>query len=543
VNKKKTDSKEKIISLLRARIERPESALVPFDGDITDHELGVLLSELQVFQLELEMQNDELSASHSLLENEKSRFAGFFNLAPVGYFILDHLGIVEEVNQAGTDLLHISRLNIFNQRFQSFIDPDAWEQFYYFLHKMQTAEGKQSCEIRLLFDNDRERYTRMEGTAIYNAITKKTQYYIAVIDITESRTAQQKLTDTSQRLEITLNACGTGTWTMDLASNKVFLDDFSYTLMEIEIWEFDGSVNGFIDLIHPDDQIRIRQNLLSSINNFKEIDLEFKVMAKSGNIRIMSLKGKEIYSPLAANYFAGVIMDITKSKELAEESQKQESEKQRLILSATFDAQEKERHKISSALHDSVCQILYGIRMNLQNIQLTRNLKDDFKNINNLLDQAIRETRELSYELTPSVLRDFGFTAGIGEMAQRFSTPAFQIKTDIKSPVEHLHHNIHLYLFRVIQELINNCIKHAQASLAEIKITTAHDRINLVVSDNGIGFKEEPDKAMLRGSGLRAIRNRVYLLNGQMQLDTSNKGTFITISFKNNPQLPEFTVY
>jgi len=543
VNKKKTDSKEKTISLLRARIERPESAGVPFDENITDHELSVLLSELQVFQLELEMRNDELSASHGLLENEKSRFAGFFNLAPVGYFILDHLGMVEEANQAGIDLLHISRQNILNQRFQSFIDPEAWEQFYHFLHKMQTAEDKQSCEIRLLFNNDGECYTRMEGTAIYNAITRKRQYYIAVIDITESRLGQQQLMDTSQRLEVTLTACGTGTWTMSLASNKVFLDNFSYSLLQIAPWEFDGSINGFIDLIHPAEQTQIRRSLLSAINNFKEIALEFKVMSKDGNIQIMSVRGKEVHNPLASNYFAGVIMDITESKKITEESQKQETEKQRLILSAAFDAQEKERHKISSALHDSVCQILYGIRMNLQNIQVTRNLKDDFKNVNNLLDQAIRETRELSYELTPSVLRDFGFTAGIREMAQRFSTPAFRIKTSIKSSADHLHQNIQLYLFRMIQELINNCIKHAHASIAEIRIGTAHGQITLILSDNGIGFKEELDRAVLRGSGLRAIRNRIYLLNGQMELNTSNKGTVITISFKNDPQLSELAVY
>jgi PAS domain S-box-containing protein len=543
VNKKKTNSKGKVISLLRARIERPEPTAIPVDENITDHELGVLLSELQVFQLELEMQNEELTASHSLLENEKSRFAGFFNLAPVGYFILDHLGIVEEANQTGADLLNIPRQNILNQRFQSFIDPEAWEQFYHFLHKMQTSESKHSCEVRLLINNDRQRYTRMEGSAIYNAITKKTQYYIAVIDITESRLAQQRLTDTSQRLEMTLIGSGTGTWTMDLANNKVFLDDFSYSLLEVAPWEFDGSVNGFINLIHPAEQAQIRQSLLNAINNFKEIALEFRVMSKDGKIRIMSVRGKEVHNPLASNYFAGVIMDITESKKVAEASQKQESEKQKLILSAAFDAQEKERHKISSALHDSVCQILYGIRMNLQNIQVTRNLKDDFKNVNNLLDQAIRETRELSYELTPSVLRDFGFTAGIREMAQRFSTPGFQIKTDIKSSAEHLHQNIQLYLFRIIQELISNCIKHARASLAEIKISAAHGKITLVISDNGMGFKEEPDQAILRGSGLRAIKNRIYLVNGQMQLDTSPKGTIITISFKNDSQLSELTVY
>ncbi|WP_285058552.1 PAS domain-containing protein [Pedobacter ginsengisoli] len=540
MNKKGTNNdREKVISRLRARLEKPGTTAISADKNITDQELGILLSELQVFQLELEMQNEELTASHSLLENEKSRFAGFFNLAPVGYFILDHLGKVEEANQTGADLLNIPRENILNQQFHSFIDPEAWEQFYHFLHKMQTSEDKHSCEVRLLFNNDRQRYTRMEGSAIYNAIIKKTQYYIAVIDITESRLARQRLIDTSQRLEMTLAGTGTGTWTMDLVNNSVFLDDFSYSLLEIDPWEFDGSINGFIHLVHPEEQAQTRQSLLSAINNFKEIALEFKIMSKNGNIRIMSVRGKEVHNPLVASYFAGVIMDITESKKIADESQKQENEKQRLILSAAFDAQEKERHKISSALHDSVCQILYGIRMNLQNIQVTRNLKDDFKNVNNLLDQAIRETRELSYELTPSVLRDFGFTAGVREMAQRFSTPAFHIKTDIKSSSEHLHQNIQLYLFRIIQELINNCIKHARASMAEIRISTTHGKITLVISDNGMGFKEEPEQAVLRGSGLRAIKNRIYLLNGQMQLDTSDEGTVITITFKNNDNFSE----
>jgi signal transduction histidine kinase len=532
VNKKKTGSKQKILSLLRARIEHPEPSLIGLDENITDHELGVLLSELQVFQMELEMQNDELSASYELLENEKSKFAGFFNLAPVGYFILDHLGMIEEANQAGASLLNYPGQNLYNNRFQNFIDPASWEQFYHFLHKMQTAGGKQSCEVKLLISKELELYTQMEGIAIYNSVSDRTQYYVAVIDITESRLARQKLVDTSQRLEMTLNASGTGTWTMDLPSNKVFLDDFSYTLLEIEPWEFDGTVNGFLALIHPEDQARIRQDLLASINNFKEIDLEFRTIAKDGNIRIMSVKGKEVHNPVASNYFAGIIMDVTLVKKEAEESQQEENERRRLILSAAFDAQEKERHKISSALHDSVCQILYGIRMNLQNLQVTKNLKDDFKNINSLLDQAIRETRDLSYELTPSVLRDFGFTAGIREMAKRLSTPGFHIKTAIKSSADSLPQDMQLYLFRIIQELISNCIKHAQATLAEIRINTYHNTTTLVMADNGVGFAEDRERAISKGSGLRAIKNRIYLLNATMDLNTSDKGTVISISFK-----------
>lgn len=537
MNKKEIGNKEKIISLLRSRLENSEETEGLFDDNITDQQLAVLLGELQVFQLELEMQNDELSASYQLIETERSRFAGFFNLAPVGYFILDHMGMVEEANQTGADLLQISKSDILKERFQSFVAPEMWELFYGFLHKMQTNPGKQSCEIKLSF-KDKELYTRMEGIGIVHAFTGKLQYYVTVIDISESRTAQQKLIDTSQRLEMTLTASGTGTWTMELGSNKVFLDEFSYSLLEVNPWEFDGSTRAFIGLIHPDDQYHVRQTLINAIHNAKKADVEFRIVTKDGRIKTISAQGQEVRNGVANdNYFAGIIMDITEKRRLAMEAQRLHAEQQKLILAATFKAQEKERYNISTALHDSVCQLLYGIRLNLQNLQHTRELKSEFANINQLLDQAIRETRELSYELTPSVLRDFGFTSGVKEMAQRLSTPGFHIKTSLISAADLLDQEIQLYVFRMIQELINNCIKHAHATEAEIIVGIENGWITLSVTDNGHGFEADVNKSLSTGSGIRGIKNRIFLLNGYMNVETSKRGTKITIKFKNDHEL------
>lgn len=404
VNRKNSKNKEKIISILRERLEEgAETNGLPIEK-YADPQVALLLDELQIFQLELEMQNDELSASYQLLEKERARFAGFFNLAPVGYFILDHLGLVEEANQTGANLLNISRDDIVEVRFQSFIAPEMWDLFYAFLYKMQSTFDKQNCEIKLVFSDNREIFTHMEGIAIVNVITNKLQYYITVIDITENRIAQQKL-----------------------------------------------------------------------------------------------------------------------------------REQEKLILAVTLNAQERERYKISNALHDSVCQLLYGIRLNLQNIRCNSNLKEEFKNVNQLLDQAIRETRELSYELTPSILRDFGFTAGIKEMVQRLSTPDFEITTAVKTTTDLLHKDIQLYVFRIIQELINNCIKHSGASRAKILMCTEGQWINLQVIDNGTGFDVE--KSLSKGSGIRGIRNRALLLNGHMNIETSDKGTSIHLKFKNAPEL------
>lgn len=528
---------------MRARIERPEEEEISAEERISDQELEVLLEELQIFQLELEMQNDELSASYQMLENERSKFAGFFNLAPVGYFILDHLGMVEEANQTGADMLDISKSNVLHKRFQSFIVPEDWEVFYGFLHRMQSKDSKQSAEILVSLNSGQELYTRMEGIAVSDIFTGKSKYYVTVIDISESRSAQQKLIETSQRLEMTLTASGTGTWTMELGNNKVFLDAYSYSILELNSWEFDGTIKGLIALIHPSDQERVKHKLLNMVNTYTELDLEFRILTKSGKVKNISAKGHEVNSETMRNYFAGIIMDITERKRLAREAEALKKEKQKLVLSATFNAQEKERYKISSALHDSVCQILYGIRLNLQNIQLTKNLKGEFTNVNKLLDQAIRETRELSYELTPSVLRDFGFNAGVREMAQRLSTPQFRIKTVISSSADLVKPEVQLYVFRMIQELINNCIKHANATEAEIRICTENEMITLVISDNGTGFDKEVEESLSQGSGIRGIKNRIFLLNGKMELDTSAKGTSITIEFRNDPELSELSGY
>lgn len=525
--------------MLRARIGKSNDPSLSLEKQISDHELEVLLEELQIFQLELEMQNDELSNSYELLELERTKFVDFFNLAPVGYFILDHIGLVEEVNQTGADMLAMPKSKIIGHKFQNFIVENEWESFYGFLHLMNSVKSRRSCEIKVRMSNNQIYDTRMEGIAISDGMIKNNKYYVTVIDISESKRAQQQLLKTTQRLEMTLNASGTGTWTMELGNNKLFLDEFSYAVLGLMKWEFDGTIKGLISLIHPDDKEFVRSRLFDTLNTFNDLELEFRIITKYGEVKDILAKGHEVANEINPRYFAGILMNITAQKMLAKAADELKQHQQKLILSTTFSAQEKERYKISSALHDSVCQILYGIRLNLQNIQLSKNLKGEFVNVNKLLDQAIRETRELSYELTPSVLRDFGFISGIKEMAQRLSTPQFQIHTVINEVIYPLTEEQQLYLFRMIQELINNCIKHSNATEAKIIISSQDENISIVISDNGQGFEKEVDEAITLGSGIRGIKNRIFLLNGTINLKTGKTGTKVSLKFKRDPELAE----
>ena len=89
----------------------------------------------------------------------------------------------------------------------------------------------------------------------------------------------------------------------------------------------------------------------------------------------------------------------------------------------------------------------------------------------------------------------------------------------------------------MIQELINNCIKHAKASYAEISVCLRNNQVSIKVEDNGIGLNPYNDKNVNAGSGLSGIRNRVYLLNGQIKFNNSKKGLAVTITFENSPEL------
>lgn len=539
MNKSQRAFKGKARDLINENLNSPVHHNEKFPGNaaLNTDEVNILLNELQVYQLELEMQNDELKASYATLDTERAKFVGLYDLAPVGYFILDYLGIVEEANQNGVDLLNMSKQTILRRRFQSFIAPQSWEDFYNFLHRMQTGDGKQSAEIRLLLPHEQIIYTRMEGRAISSMIVTDVKYYITLIDITESRNAQQVLKETKERLEMTLRASATGTWTIECGSNKVFLDMHSLNIMGISTWNFNGTIKGLIELICPEDQLKVRHQLMSAINGLKEINLEFRVSDGQGDIKYISAKGHEVSGSDEVSCFAGILMDVTERKKMEQEAEMLKNDQQKLILSATLTAQEKERNNISRALHDSVGQLLYGIRLNLESVQRAQNLKDETKNLNELLDQAIKETRQLSYELTPAVLRDFGFVAGIKEMAQRTSTPHFKVDTFIDSSADLLSADVQLYVFRMIQELISNCIKHAQATRAEIKVTCVNKKVMIRVGDNGTGLTIGMEEAAKSGSGISGIRNRVYLLNGQIKFNNTKKGLVVTVTFT-VPEIP-----
>jgi PAS domain S-box-containing protein len=206
----------------------------------------------------------------------------------------------------------------------------------------------------------------------------------------------------------------------------------------------------------------------------------------------------------------------------------QEAFAQQLIQS-----QENERHRIATELHDGLGQNLLVIKnraligaTNSQEVQA----KDQFDEINTLVAATLSEIRTISHNLRPPHLDRLGLTAIIEEMIEKAAAATgLHVDTQIVSLVGVFSKNDEIHVFRITQECLNNIIKHAQATQAGILIERTTTEILLTFDDNGKGF-DSSTGATRTGSGLLNITERVRMLNGKLQINSSvGRGTTISI--------------
>jgi PAS domain S-box-containing protein len=525
-------SKENILSALRSKAEELLSIRSGVEQrTLPDSELAVLLNELEIHELEVDMQNDELRESYRATDMERSRFTGFFDSAPIGYFILDSSGTIREINRSGIELLDAGKDAILGKHLSYWIVPEAKEDFYVFINSMETVGNRRKYETLMRSSKGQMMHVQLGGIAMINPLTSTPEYYITLTDITESRNAAQILKETTERLNQTLKASVTGTWSIWPERQEVFFDEFSKNILSINPVSFDNTLDGLLALVVSEDQEKIR-SVCDKSGVLREIDMEFRLKSDHGLPKIIMAKGREISNPGEGCYFTGILFDISERKRVLDIEEAAKRSQQRLLTQAALDAQEKERAKISAALHDSICQLLYGIRFNINHLKKANDaqLKTEMETITKLLDQTIREIRDISYELTPSVLKDFGFTAGIKEMCQRLSNNFFKIDNKIHRDADQLPTDVQLYAFRIIQELLNNSIKHSGATKVWVSVCTDGGQVNLTVCDNGKGIELNNEAHLRNGSGLRGIKNRVAMLNGTFRT-YNNDGACFSISF------------
>ena len=219
-----------------------------------------------------------------------------------------------------------------------------------------------------------------------------------------------------------------------------------------------------------------------------------------------------------------IIRDVTERDRLAEEATQLRLRRQQEVLAAILTTQENERKRIAEALHNGLGQVLYATKLSLEGSHAAP--RESLK----LLDEAIRTARTISFELTPGILEDFGLRTALEELVKRVARVRLPVRMHVAGLEQRLPPQVEIAVYRVVQELLNNVMKHAHASEVVVHVAHEDSRLEVSVEDNGCGFETAALAAQpLTGIGLAGMRNRVALLGGELSINSQlGRGTIVS---------------
>lgn len=208
---------------------------------------------------------------------------------------------------------------------------------------------------------------------------------------------------------------------------------------------------------------------------------------------------------------------------------------QQMAASAVIKAEEAERQRIARDLHDGVGQMMSAAKMNLSAFESGAHFSNmeeqvSFEKIIGLVDESCKEIRSVSHNMMPNALIKNGLSFAVRDFIDKIEKKSLQVHFDTDGLQDRFDSNTEIVLYRVIQECVNNVIRHAEATTLDISIIKDAEGISVMIEDNGKGFdittRENAD-----GIGLKNIATRVEYLKGSVDFDSSpGRGTLIAIN-------------
>lgn len=215
------------------------------------------------------------------------------------------------------------------------------------------------------------------------------------------------------------------------------------------------------------------------------------------------------------------------------ELQKINREQQSQLIQAAVQSEEMERKRISSELHDEVGALLSTIKLYLNQVQ-PENFKDAGKittliNCKELLDETISTIRNISVNLQPATIKDFGLEGTMQIFCDKLNKSSAINASLTLQGLHRLDVETELAIFRILQELTNNIIKHANAKKINYSIIQKEDALQIFIEHNGDGLNQQTFQKKLykeEGLGLKNIQNRLNILKGNIHFEKSDTNIY-----------------
>lgn len=231
------------------------------------------------------------------------------------------------------------------------------------------------------------------------------------------------------------------------------------------------------------------------------------------------------------------VITAQKEKLIRQDFIAQIREKEVESISLVIEAQKDERSRIASELHDGLGGLIGTLKLHLDGIQFRMKDKSnderlitDFKQAGQLVEATSKEIRQIAHSLDAGRLSEFGLLQALEDLCLTIQKSGMiEVEWNTHELEERLQPHLEIHLYRAAQELVNNVLKHAQASRLSVQFIGHEEGVNLVIEDNGRGFSPEEETAQ-KGIGLKNLKDRIDNLNGEMLFDsTPGRGTTVVI--------------
>jgi PAS domain S-box-containing protein len=444
-------------------------------------------------------------------------FYDAFNASPIGIAVEDIEGRPLYVNPALCSMLGFSEDEMRRKHCVEFSPPeDAQKDWALFEQLRKGSIDRYSMEKRFLKRDGSLTWGRLSISILAH---RASPLVVAMVeDITPLR-------ESEERFRYVANAAPVMIWMSGCDRLRTYFNrtwlEFTGRTMEEELG------NGWADSVHPEDRPQCVERYLHAFDRRQPFTLEYRLRRYNGEYRWILDSGVARYDHDGSfKGYIGSAVDITDRKRVDEAL----SSLGRRLL----EAQEEERKRIARELHDDISQRLAILSLELHRCETllpnsATTLRDRIESLKKTTSEVARDIHLLSHRLHSSQLATMGLVASIkahcSELAEQRDVEIDFVHSQVP---ESLPDAISLCLFRVLQEALNNAVKHSGERKFEARLERANNELRLTVRDRGVGF--DPDIAMYNeGIGLISMRERLSLVKGTMSIVSEPQaGTVIT---------------
>lgn len=545
-------AKPKIVHSPAALRSRAEKIVGKPESPTADADAQRMLHELDVYQIELELQNAELRAARDESEALLEKYTELYDFALVGYFTLAADGNIRLANLTGSTMVGVGRSNLIDHSFTMVVAHGQRAEFRDFLKRVFARETKVSGEFELTDTKQGARIVSIKAKRSPDGL----ECSAMVMDITDSRKAQERMRVSENRYRRLFEAAHDGVLLVDPGTSRIIDANPFMTLLlgysreqligkelfEIGLLKDEVASRQMFRKLKKSHEVRYENlPLKNQSGRHQEVEVVANLYQEDGhsviqcNIRDITLR--KVAEKVSARNLK-LEKEIVARQKIEEDLRAKRKEQSDLLRQSRLqqkmlrdfshrilNVQENERKRISRELHDVIAQTLVSINVHLAVLNQggsasPASFQRQISKTQMLIRQAVGIVHDFALELRPTMLDDLGLLPALQMYMKKFmADTGIRVSLKASAKIDQLAIMVRTMLYRIIQESLTNVARHSKASHVVVKIESLANRIRMTITDNGEGFQVTGKVLSSKKNrlGLIGMRERAEMMGGRFK--------------------------